>query len=367
MRLLVITPRNPLGVGGVERHVLETTTRLAAAGVEVDVLYGETEHRSPVEQHLGGVRLRAVRARPRGRDWYWAPGLWREMARHRADLVHVQSYHTLVAPLAMLRARTLGLPYCLTFHAGGHSSRWRVRLRSLQLLALRPLLVRAARLVALARFEIGLYSSSLGLPEGRFVLIPNGVEVPRELEELEGEPKRDVIASIGRLERYKGHHRVIEALPGVLEQRPEARLMIVGTGPYEGELRRLAARLDLADRVEFTSVPAGDGPAMARLLGQVAIVVLMSEFETHPLAALEAAAARRRLLVSDCGGLRELAGQGLARAAALPMTPRELAQLILEELAKPPPQHAPELPSWDECAASLLELYRAVLAEDAPA
>jgi hypothetical protein len=42
---------------------------------------------------------------------------------------------------------------------------------------------------------------------------------------------------------------------------------------------------------------------MAELLATVSLVVLMSEFETHPLVALEAAAAGCRLLVADGSGL----------------------------------------------------------------
>ena len=78
------------------------------------------------------------------------------------DLVHVQCFHTFVAPLAMARsAAARGVPYVLTFHAGGHSSRLRNALRRPQLEALRPLLARAAALVAIADFEIERYSRML--------------------------------------------------------------------------------------------------------------------------------------------------------------------------------------------------------------
>jgi glycosyltransferase involved in cell wall biosynthesis len=87
----------------------------------------------------------------------------------------------------------------------------------------------------------------------------------------------------------------------------------------------------------------------------------MSEFETHPLVALEAAAARRRLLVADRGGLAELAGDGFARQIPLDSSPAELAGAVIEELARPLPEASPRLTSWDECAAALLGLYGEVL------
>lgn len=360
-RVLMVTPRSPLQQGGVERHVMEVSRRMAAAGVQVEVLCADPELSQATTETRDGVRIRTVRAWPRGRDWYFAPGLWREMGREKWDLVHLQSYHTLVAPLAMLRALTLRVPYVVTFHGGGHSSELRNRARGAQMRLLRPLLQRAARLVAVARFEVEQYGSALGVPPERFALIPNGTDLSFSDADLAtAEPETPTLASIGRLERYKGHHRVLEAFPLVLEREPQARLLIVGKGPYEEELRSQAGALGLDGKVEITSVPAGDPQGMASLLGRVSLVVLMSEFETHPLVALEAAAARRRLLVADASGLAEIAADGFGRAIPLDSTPEQIAAAAIEELAKPQPQRSPQLTSWDECAAALLDLYGSI-------
>ncbi len=360
-RVLMVTPRNPLGQGGVERHVIEVARRLAAGGATVEVLCAEPGGPRLRELDRDAVAIRAVRAWPARRDYYWAPGIWREMARRRWDIVHVQSYHTLVAPLAMLRALRLGIPYVVTFHGGGHSSGLRNRARRAQRLLLRPLLRRAAWLIAVARFEVDLYGRELGLPPERFALIPNGIElVAAPAPVRDGGPP--TIASIGRLERYKGHHRVLDAFPEVLRREPRARLTIVGSGPYEEQLRRQAESLGVTSEVEFTSVPAGDAAAMASLLARVSLVMLMSEFETHPLVALEAAAAGCRLLVADAGGLSELAEEGLARAVPLDEEPAAVARAAVEELAKPPLEAGLDLISWDETAARLAALYRTVIA-----
>jgi glycosyltransferase involved in cell wall biosynthesis len=339
---------------------MEVSRRMAATGARVEVLCTDPELEKAREETRDGVRIRTVRAWPRGRDWHLAPGIWREMGREKWDLVHLQSYHTLVAPLAMLRALTLRVPFVVTFHGGGHSSQLRNRSRGLQMRLLRPLLRRAARLVAIARFEIEEYGAALGVPADRFVFIPNGTDLSFSGAELAGaEPATPVLASIGRLERYKGHHRVIAALPTVLEQEPEARLLVVGSGPYEADLRSQAEGLGVAGSVEFISVPADDPAAMAALLRRVSLVVLLSEFETHPLVGLEAAAAGRRLLVADSSGLTELAADGLARAIPLDESADGVGAAVIEELGKPPPEGRPTLTSWDDCAAALLDLYGA--------
>jgi glycosyltransferase involved in cell wall biosynthesis/GT2 family glycosyltransferase len=359
LRVLMVTPRSPLLQGGVERHVMETSKRVAASEAEVEVLCTEPGGPAVAEEVRDGVRIRTVRSWPANRDWCLAPRLWREMSRQPWDVVHVQSYHTLVAPLAMLRALTLGIPYVVTFHGGGHSQAHRNKARGAQRWALGPLLRRAARLIAVAHFEIDEYGGELGLPAEKFALIPNGTDLA--FAATGAAPRRNgaaTIASIGRLERYKGHHRVIEAFPEVLSLKPETTLSVVGSGPYEEDLRRLADELGVARQVRFTSTPADQPEAMAELLSEISVVVLMSEFETHPLVALEAAAAGCRLLVADASGLGELARDGFARAIGLDEDPAEVGRAVVEELGKPPQDKRPNLSSWDECADELLALYR---------
>jgi glycosyltransferase involved in cell wall biosynthesis len=340
---------------------MEVSRRIAAEGEEVEVLCTEPGGPSSTERREG-VTIRTVRAWPADRDWCFAPRIWREMGKQRWDVVHVQSYHTFVAPMAMLRALWSRTPYVVTFHGGGHSSDLRNRVRRLHRRLLRPLLARAARLVAVARFEIELYGNELNLPPERFVLIPNGTDLAfSRTTSANGVPDGPpVLASIGRLERYKGHHRVIAAFAHVLEGEPAARLIVVGTGPYEGDLRSLAAELGIERQVEFTSVAGDDPDGMAELLQKVSLVVLLSDFETHPLVALEAAAAGRRLLVADRGGLAELAADGFARAIPVDEDPEVTATAMVEELGRPAPTTAPRLTSWDECADALHALYRSL-------
>jgi glycosyltransferase involved in cell wall biosynthesis len=361
-RVLMVTPLSPLHQGGVERHVMEVSRRLATGGAEAAVLCTEPGGPKLQEEEREGVTIRTVRAWPANRDWCLAPRIWREMSRQPWDIVHVQSYHTFVAPLAMLRALTLGIPYVVTFHGGGHSSDARNKVRGLQRALLRPLLQRAARLVAVARFEIEEYGGELGIGPEQFVLIPNGTDLAfSDAGSANGKPEGPpAIASIGRLERYKGHHRVIGAFPYVLNREPEAQLLVVGTGPYEADLRQLARELGIEDRVEFTSTPPDQPMAMAELLLRVSLVVLMSDFETHPLVALEAAGAGRRLLVADTSGLAEIAADGFARAIPLDESAEGIGAAVIEELAKPPQTKRPQLTSWDECAAELLALYRSL-------
>jgi glycosyltransferase involved in cell wall biosynthesis len=368
LRVLIVSPRFYPYQGGVQTHVYEVSRRLVRAGADVTVLTTTLDPQLPAEDRLEDVNIRRVRAWPAKRDYYFAPAIGRVIAQGDWDIVHVQSYHTLVAPMAMLAALRANIPYILTFHGGGHSSRLRQALRQIQWLVLRPLLARASRLVATARFETPLYARKLRLPPEQFVFIPNGADLGAALPSAPvaeqttlSAADRTLIASVGRLERYKGHHRVIEALPALLEHEPNLHLWVAGAGPYEQDLWQLAQRLGVDEHIEIRAIPPVDRQAFARELSRAALVTLLSEYETHPMAALEAIALGRPLLVADTSGLSELAQQGFARAIPLNSSPEEVAAAMLGQLRAPLLPGRIALPTWDACANELLALYHEVL------
>lgn len=255
---------------------------------------------------LEGVRVVRVPAWPRRGDLYAAPGIAPAMRRTPADIVHVQGYHTLVAPLAMASAHTARVPYLVTFHSGGHSSSVRRSLRLVQHEVVRPLLSRAARLIAVSRYEARTLAPALRLPPDRFEVVPNGANLQASSVPAEAAVDPNLIVSVGRLERYKGHHRVIAAMPHVLRERPDARLVVAGSGEYEPELRRLASELGCADRVELRWVPMDRRPEFAELIASAGVVTVLSEYESQGMGALEAASLGRPLLVAESTALRGL-------------------------------------------------------------
>jgi glycosyltransferase involved in cell wall biosynthesis len=177
-------------------------------------------------------------------------------------------------------------------------------------------------------------------------------------------PDRDpLIVSVGRLERYKGHHRVLAAMPHVLDILPGAKLRIAGQGPYEAVLRRQVAKTNLGNHVEIGSIASEDRVGMATLLARASLVVLMTEYEAHPIAMMEALALKRPTLVAYTSGLMEYADRGYVRAIPVDSDPRVLADAIIKELEDPLAPPPIEVPTWDDCAKALLQLYRQIGAE----
>jgi glycosyltransferase involved in cell wall biosynthesis len=361
-RVLLVAARVPPDVGGVETHVAEVAPRLARDGFDVTILATDRSGSRSRLADMGGVPLVRVSAYPRSRDYYLAPGLPRALAEVRPDLVHVQGYHTLVAPLAMGAALARRIPFVVSFHSGGHPSALRNRARPLQRLVLRPLLRRAARLVAVSRFEMDLFRRELRLSGDRFSLVRNGSSLPSPSSENPPGTDAPIVVTVGRLERYKGQRRLVRAWPAVLRRVPTASLCIVGTGSDEDAIRKEVARLGLERRVSLMSLAASDRQGMADVLGRASLFALLSDFEAHPVAVMEALGTGTPALVARTSGLTELVDDGLAAGLDADSSDDEVADAVVRALERPVPADPARLPTWDGTARELGAIYRSILA-----
>ncbi len=352
----MVCPRFLPETGGTETHVYEVARRLAAlGGFDITVLTTDRSRRLPQQEVVEGIAVLRVPAWPRGRDYYLAPGIATVIRERRWDLVHCQSIHTPVPLLAMISARRVGIPYLITFHTGGHSSRLRNAMRTTQWRLAGPLLRHAAALIAVSRFEAVTLARHARLGGDRVVVIPNGGALPPPRAGTVAVPGR--IVSVGRLEQYKGHHRVIKALPHVMREIPGAHLLILGSGPYEADLRELARRLGVSDRVSIGHIAPADRQGMATALAESSVVAALSDYEAHPVAVMEALCVGCPVVGYDTAGIGELVAAGWVRGVPRGAPAAALAQELVKAMSSPASVDPAQLPSWDSCADKLAHVY----------
>ncbi|RUL92021.1 glycosyltransferase [Verrucosispora sp. FIM060022] len=139
------------------------------------------------------------------------------------------------------------------------------------------------------------------IPEGHF---PGSayVDRPRTIER----PRSTTLVSVGSLEQmYKGIDTLIEAVAQLTPTDPSIRLVHVGDGRCRPNLERLAARLEVTDRVVFAgTLPAGE--QVRRMLDAADLFVHPSRTEGLPRALVEAMARGLPAIGSNVGGIPEL-------------------------------------------------------------
>ncbi len=144
-----------------------------------------------------------------------------------------------------------------------------------------------------------------GVPEHKIEVIPNGVDV-KEFDEVRvKKSEKQRVIYVGRLVGYKHVDDLLVAFSGL---DFDAELFIVGEGPERKNLKNLARKLKIHDKVTFTGFV--DERRKIELIKSSRVLVLPSSTEGFGIAVIEAWAARTAVIVSNIPALCELVRNG---------------------------------------------------------
>jgi L-malate glycosyltransferase len=177
-----------------------------------------------------------------------------------------------------------------------------------------------------------------GFPAARVHVIANGVDTayycPLASDHFEvGGLDRDLptVVFVGRLVEAKGLRELLEAWREVVHDIPDARLVLVGSGPLESELRERSGSSPLAGRVRLV----GDVPDVRPYLRSARAFVLPSWAEGLSNALLEAMASGLPCVASDIGSIRDAVTDGEEALLVPVQAPRQLAAALSAVLCQP--------------------------------
>jgi len=172
----------------------------------------------------------------------------------------------------------------------------------------------------------------LGVDPHRISVVKNGID--RKLFDsvpAEGKFEDPTIVTICRLVSYKKIDLLVRAVAALRSKYPSIRLKIVGKGPEEEALRRLAGDLGVAGNVEFL----GKVPLMediVRLMKRSHVFALPSIVEGFGMVVVEAMAAGTPYVASDILPIREATGGGLGGQLFDPLNLDDLVQRLDDTL-----------------------------------
>jgi glycosyltransferase involved in cell wall biosynthesis len=148
-----------------------------------------------------------------------------------------------------------------------------------------------------------------GIPRDRVSVARCGLDQSRYTVTVPPETRtRPIVLFVGRLRKYKGAQYLIRAFPEILRSVPEARLNIVGDGPYRANLERLALSLEIGDRIGFLGALSQRDKVDA--LNQAHVLAAPSPKEGWGLTVIEANACGTPVVASRSPGLVESVRDG---------------------------------------------------------
>ena len=156
-----------------------------------------------------------------------------------------------------------------------------------------------------------------GLPFDKINVIPNGINLSNftgierdyDFRRQYAMDNEKIILYVGRLVYEKGVQHLIAAMPKILSNYHDAKLIIAGRGGMMDELRAEANNLGLNDKIYFTGYL--NSKQVQKMYKCADVAVFPSTYEPFGIVALEAMLAGVPTVVSDVGGLDEIVTHGV--------------------------------------------------------
>ncbi|MFF9781027.1 phosphatidylinositol alpha-mannosyltransferase [Streptomyces sp. SceaMP-e96] len=292
--------------GGVQFHIRDLADHLIRLGHEVSVL-APADDETPLPPYV----VSAGRAVPvpyngsvaRLNFGFLSAARVRRWLQHGAfDVIHI---HEPASPsLGLLACWAAQGPIVATFHTSNPRSRAMIAAYPI----LQPALEKISARIAVSEYARRTLVEHLG---GDAVVIPNGVDVDFFASaEPKAEWQGQTIGFIGRIdEPRKGLPVLMKALPAILAEVPDARLLVAGRGDEEEAVAALPA--ELRSRVEFLGMVSDEDKA--RLLRSVDLYVAPNTGgESFGIILVEAMSAAAPVLASDLDAFAQVLDQGEA-------------------------------------------------------
>lgn len=329
MKILMLTWEYPPRiVGGIARVVHDLSKRLIKDGHEVTVVTYRDSADVPEYENDKGVNVYRVdnyMIHPNNFiDWilqlnFNLVSKATEIINKEGDFDVIHAHDWLVANAAKTLKNAYGIPVVATIHAteagrnsGIHDDTQRYINDTEWMLT-----YEASEVIVNSNYMKNELQRLFGLPYEKINVIPNGVNLSNfagverdyNFRRQYAMDNEKIILYVGRLVYEKGVQHLIAAMPKILSNYHDAKLIISGRGEMMDELRQEAFNLGLNDKIYFTGYL--DSKQVQKMYKCADVAVFPSTYEPFGIVALESMLAGVPTVVSDVGGLDEIITHGV--------------------------------------------------------
>ena len=326
MRIVHVAPFYAPVVGGVEEVVRKVAEYTASKGYETYVVTYNRLRRGghdtlPREEEINGVHV--IRLKP---DLTWSHGTYsselpQAIKALKPDIVHVHVWrHPHVFQVAKLR-KIMKFKAVLHGHAPFHSihqigfTLWLYH--RLGDLTLKRYLDLYDIYIALTPHERDIVAQRLNLPSDKVVIIPNGINPPKNNYHVSENDRWNKILYLGRVSREKNLLLLIKSMEYIVKAIKDAELILVG--PDEGLMKKVygyAKSRGLTRAIKYLGPMYGD--EKYRIYAGSAVFALPSLYEAFGITLLEAGIVGTPSVITGQGGQIYTAPPGIASILAKP-------------------------------------------------
>ncbi len=339
----------PRIVGGIARHVAELYPEIVRLGHEVHLITVEFGQ-APGYEVVNGIYVHRVPVGYANDFFHWVVLMNEAMGTRGGklmtedgpfDIIHAHDW--LVGDAAAALKQYFRVPVVSTVHATEYGRYNGIHTDTQRYIHLKEfsLVYESWRAIVCTRYMQGELTRAFNCPWDKMDVIPNGVEAAKkertdfdrtEFRRRFAYDHEKIVYYVGRMAFEKGVQVLVEAMPRVLFQYPNAKFVVIGGGNTD-HLKRRVSELGLANQCYFTGFMPDDDLDYFQQVADCA--VFPSLYEPFGIVALESFAAGVPVVVSDTGGLPEVVEHTRTGVVTYAGNPGSLAWGILEVIRNP--------------------------------
>ena len=357
MKLAILCPKPPWFNEGQAKVVKEHALRLSKK-FNLEIFCCDPSGKETGIHNWNNINVHVYKGYTN--SYLFSLRLFKDLKKRKFDIIHAHGF-TIFMPLvaSLLKRNTKKLIFQPHYHSTGSNFWFKILRKIYDPTVGKFIISRSDKILCNSEYEKNKLEEKYNPDKRKLQITYHGINLSEFKKarpfNLRTKDKK-IIIYIGRLEKYKNIHLIIETI----KHLKNYHLFIIGTGPYKESLQRLINKLNLKNQIEILeNVEDKDIPKWYKTCD---IFITLSEVESFGLTVIEALASGKPVIVNYATSLAELADKfkEIIPVNAQSISPEELAEVIKKSSNKTKTNKInPEFKTynWDSIIKEIVKVY----------